>query len=199
MKKSIKQVLCLGTVALNLVLTLGGCGSSKEAGIPGAGSLSPSASQPFSQSPSEPDSETPLTQTGRVLALGDPRLVVFPADLAVATQQELDRWNHLIGSGTVAKLEVCNMNSAETPLSADQISGVLKTLMGADLKLYETLGNPTTGGTIHVIAYDAADAVLFHVRYDGEWFSAAMGEEKTAWIFNGAGTSLDRLAERIPE
>lgn len=192
MKQSMGGPLTAGLAALMLMLMLAGCGSDSP-----PPSTEPDPAPPAS---SQPEAPTPAVQSGRILAMGDPALERFTADCTAGTQQELDRWHGSIdASGKIAALDVCRMHEAEAPLPADQISGVIKLLMGADLALYEALGNPPTGGSTKIIAYDADGAPLFHAMYNGEWFWVLFGEEDLAYVFNGEGSSLDQLTEHIPE
>lgn len=191
-----------------MVLLLSGCGAQELQGD--SGSL-PENGSSLSQSSALSSSDTTASQSSdaaesgsdvsmqpnRILALGDPILLNFPSDITVGTQSELDRWNELIGAGKVARIDVCNMNDTESELSGDIASTIIKTLIGAELGFYDTLGNPMTGGSFHVIAYDASGAILFQSSYDGEWFSVAFDSENTAYVFNGKGSSLDRLSKLL--
>ena len=133
-------------------------------------------------------------QSGIICALGDPRFSGFPTDWVVGTQKELDRWEALIRSGKTATIAVCNMNAYEAELSAEDARAIVKTLADAELKLFDRVGNPATGGSFQVIAYDASGSVLFCSYYDGEWFGVTFEGDENGYIFNGKGSGLDALA-----
>ena len=144
---------------------------------------------------SEPTQNAPesAVRSGKVLALGAPELSGFPSEISVGTQKELDKWTDLIKSGNIASIAVNSMNDSESELSTETARSILKILIDADLKLYDRLGNPMTGGAIHILAYDSSGTMLFHSVYNGEWFSVAFKDENTAYAFNGEGGSLDEL------
>ncbi len=202
MKSEIKRTLAIVTgLAL---LALAACTKSAAPSSSAAPSAPPESPMPTlsisppSQSQSAAESK-PVTAApkAKVLALGDTKLD-FPSEIQVATQSELEKWNELIGAGTVADLEVCSMNDAESELSADSASAILTALMDADLRLYHTLGNPITGGSVHVIASDSSGSRLFHAVYFGEWFTVVFGNEDIGYVFDGTGTSLDDISAEIP-
>lgn len=134
-------------------------------------------------------------QSGKVLALGAPEISGFPSDITVGTKKELDKWTDLIKSGKITSIAVNSMNDSEAELSTETARYILKILIDADLKLYDRLGNPMTGGAIHILAYDSSGMMLFHSVYNGEWFSVAFKGENTAYVFNGEGSSLDSLSD----
>lgn len=184
-----------------LVLCLTSCGSKPNVSTPSSSSVPPSQSS--SIVPAPPSSElTPnmpesAVQSGKILALGAPEISGFPSDITVGTKKELDKWTDLIKSGKITSIAVNNMNDSEAELSTEAARSILKVLVDADLKLYDRLGNPMTGGAIHILAYDSSGVILFHSVYNGEWFSVAFEGEKTAHVFNGEGSLLDTLSGHI--
>lgn len=183
------------------MLSLTSCGSKPSDSTPGSSSVPASQSSSTEAAPPSseeaPNSPEIAVQSGKVLALGDPQLTGFPSDSAVATQNELDKWTDLIKSGNIASIAVNNMNDSEAELSTETARSIFKVLAEAELKLYDKLGNPMTGGSIQVIAYDSSGTTLFHSVYDGEWFRVAFADETTAYVFNGEGSSLNTLSEYI--
>ena len=181
------------------MLCLTSCGSKPNVSTLSSSSVPPSQSS--SIVPAPPSSElTPnmpesAVQSGKVLALGAPEISGFPSDITVGTKKELDKWTDLIKSGKITSIAVNSMNDSEAELSTETARYILKILIDADLKLYDRLGNPMTGGAIHILAYDSSGMMLFHSVYNGEWFSVAFKGENTAYVFNGEGSSLDSLSD----
>ena len=153
----------------------------------------PSEAQSSSPQPKESELEP---RASKILPLGDIRLS-FPSDTEIASQKELDKWISTIGSDMIARVDVCNMSDLESELSTDKVNSILEILMSADIKLYDILGNPPTGGVVHIIAYDSDEKILFNATYNGEWFSVSFNGESKAYIFNGEATSLDNLSDLI--
>ena len=86
------------------------------------------------------------------------------------------------------------MNAYEAELSAEDARAIVKTLADAELKLFDQVGNPPTGGSFQVIAYDASGSVLFCSYYDGEWFGVTFEGDENGYNFNGKDSGLDALA-----
>ncbi len=191
-------VMGLALLALAACTKSAAPSSSAAPSAPPESPMPPLSISPPSQSQSAAESKpVAAAPKAKVLALGDTKLD-FSSEIQVATQSELEKWNELIGAGTVAGLEVCNMNDAESELSADSSGAILAALMDADLRLYHTLGNPITGGSVHVIASDSSGSKLLHAVYFGEWFTVVFGNEDVGYVFDGAGTSLDDISAEIP-
>jgi|GEM_PF-6771229 len=166
--------------------------SSSVASSQSSSKASSSSVAPSSQEQSLPSSSSSSeTITSKIVPVGDGSLS-FPSDTHAGTQEELDDWYSLIGKGSAARINVCNMNDSEAELSEGQFNSIMKTLAGANLSVYEALGNPMTGGAVHVVAYNSADNKIWHVVYNGEWFMVDLGSG-SASIFNGEGAGLDDL------
>ena len=86
------------------------------------------------------------------------------------------------------------MNAYEAELSAEDARAIVKTLADAELKLFDRVGNPATGGSFQVIAYDSSGSVLFYSYYDGEWFGVTFEGDENGYNFNGKDSGLDALA-----
>lgn len=190
--KRLAAFLC----AVLLALSLAACGG-KESPAP----LPETSPAPESPAPSEaPEPEPvplPELQPGRILPLWDERLNFNGAtdSETLATQAELDRWNQLIPTAPVVRMDFSNMHQAEGELTVEQEQEILTALRGAALRLYppDHKDNPFTGGSCQVIAYDAAENILFHVNYMGNWFLVQFGSEETRYLFDGEGTTLDDI------
>lgn len=149
----------------------------------------------------EPVDEIPdfiPTVSGRLLPMGDEAFAGFPQG-SIATQAELERWRDAMEEWKIVSIEVCDMGEQERELSADAAAGVLNFLSQADLKLYETLENPPTGGSFSVNAYDDSSALVFRTVYNGEWLMVQFAGEDTAYIFDGSEAGLDGLYTCVAE
>ena len=132
---------------------------------------------------------------GKVLALGDPQRPVFPSTAPVlASEDERQRWETLLGSEEIAYLDAGGMDENEKELTAENAQAVLEILREAELGLYQEPFNPSTGGAEQVYAYDAGGALLFCASYDGAGLSVRFGEEDVYYLFDGEGSALDGLA-----
>ena len=58
------------------------------------------------------------------------------------------------------------MSDSESEFSVEQVISILEVLMSADLKLYDILGNPSTGGVVHIRAHDSGEKILFSATYN---------------------------------
>jgi hypothetical protein len=180
-----------------IVLALASCGLNPQAEISSSGK---SYSQ-SKESSSVPGSSAPAVSaaspsvSGKIVPLGDARLQ-FPADVYVGSQDELEQWESLIKSDRLHRILVCNMNDAESELSKEQVANIISILRQADLTLYNSLGNPPTGGAIHIVAYESDDVVLWHGVYNGEWFMVSFGNS-SVYVFNGEDEVLNSLSQEI--
>lgn len=180
--------------AILLTLSLTACGGKEnpQSGVPSSSVPEPPAS---GQEP-EPI-PLPELQPGKILPLGDERLNwAGPVGSGgLATQAELDRWNELISTAPVVRLDFNDMDLEEKDLPVEQEQEILSALRRAELRLYppDYKENPFTGGGCTVIAYDGEKTVLFHVIFIGNWFTVQFGSEKVSYIFDGEGTALDDL------
>jgi len=195
MKRSFAAIL-----ALALLLACAACGGKETPAPPPESSSAPES--PSSVEAPEPESEPepvplPELQPGRILPLGDERLNYNGAidDETLATQAELDRWNELISTAPVVRMDFNDMNQKEAELTVEQEQEILTALRGAALRLYppDYKENPSTGGGCTIVAYDAEDNILFHVNYMWDWFTVQFGLEETRYIFDGEGTTLDDI------
>ena len=121
-----------------------------------------------------------------------------PGDDQLATQAELDRWNDLIATAPVVRMDFNDMHQEEKDLSVEQEQEILDALRGAALELYppDHRENPVTGGGYTVVAYDGEENVLFKAIYIGNWFTVQFGTEKARYIFDGEGTTLNDIYAR---
>lgn len=144
-----------------------------------------------------PPPKKPQAPRGTVVPLGDARLAGFPSQIHPGTQEELDRWSTLIQDTAPASLYACNMNDTEGTLTAEQVDAILELLRTVQPALYDSLGNPMTGGAVQLAAYDGQGQLLWYVVYNGEWFQLAFGDSDSAAVFDGTGSGLDQLFELI--
>lgn len=179
---------------------------SESASAPAPSSSEPSSvesepeesSTPESPSPSEESVPDPVlepqsdSQTGRILAMGN-ELLNFSGESKVGTQDELDRWETAVNDPAITRIDFCNMHQEEQELPAEQEEKILTALRGAELRLYDSLPNPSTGGACHVIAYDGRENIVFQARFMWDWFCVRFGGEDVQYVFNGEGTSLNDL------
>jgi hypothetical protein len=129
-----------------------------------------------------------------IVPMGDPRLASFPsADLRIGLQEGLDAWKQIITDAV--RIDVCNMHETEEELTDEQFRAVIATLSDATITTYESfesLGNPMTGGSSKVVAYDASGAKIWEISYDGAWLIVNTGQGY-AEIFNGEDPALMNL------
>ncbi len=189
--------------AVLLLLSLSAC-KGKEP-LPPESSAPPASAPVETPPPEEPDPQPdpvplPDLQPGKILALGDQRLGFAggPGDDQLATQAELDRWNDLIATAPVVRMDFNDMHQEEKDLSVEQEQEILDALRGAALELYppDHRENPVTGGGYTVVAYDGEENVLFKAIYIGNWFTVQFGTEKARYIFDGEGTTLNDIYAR---
>lgn len=189
--------------AVLLLLSLSAC-KGKEP-LPPESSAPPASALVETPPPEEPDPQPdpvplPDLQPGKILALGDQRLGFAggPGDDQLATQAELDRWNDLIATAPVVRMDFNDMHQEEKDLSVEQEQEILDALRGAALELYppDHRENPVTGGGYTVVACDGEENVLFKAIYIGNWFTVQFGTEKPRYIFDGEGTTLDDIYAR---
>jgi uncharacterized protein YkwD len=86
------------------------------------------------------------------------------------------------------------MSDGTAPLPAATAEQLLQILQNAQLGLFEELGNPNTGGSTELAAYDQAGAKLFHCVFDGFWFRVQFAEEDTAYVFDGSTLDYQTLS-----
>lgn len=144
--------------------------------------------EPIDEEPEAPETIV----TGSLLPLGAPEFENFPEGV-LASEEELARWQALTEPGGIASVLVCDMGEEERELSESAAAQVAETLETARPGLYETLGNPMTGGSFFVNAYDGSGALLFRAAYNGEWLTVQFGGEGEGYIFDGSGAGLDKL------
>lgn len=121
--------------AVLLLLFLSAC-KGKEP-LPPESSAPPASAPVETPPPEEPDPQPdpvplPDLQPGKILALGDQRLGFAggPGDDQLATQAELDRWNDLIATAPVVRMDFNDMHQEEKDLSVEQEQEILDALRG---------------------------------------------------------------------
>lgn len=199
-----KKMLSL-LLAVVLCLCLSACGGGTEKPSSGsAPSSSSTSSQPGNkpEDPSSPESSSPdedpepdpepSLQPGRILAMGNERLS-FSGDTAKGTQAELERWQTAVRDPDIVRLDFNNMHQEEQELPAEQEQMILAALRNAELRLYDDLPNPSTGGACRVIAYDGEESTLFQVNFMGDWFQVQFDDQGVWYVFDGEGTTLNDL------
>jgi hypothetical protein len=207
-RKAMRRGLCILLAACLALCPLAGCSARQgetDAGAPAVSAASPdlleSSSLPEESSSGkteeqgEPLKEISL-QPGKILALGDlqrPEL----SEGKLAEQSELTRWEELVFSGEIARLDAGGMSEDEKELSPESAAAILNILKEARLSLYEAQENPPTGGSYAVYAYAADDSRLFSAVYNGAWLSVQFAEEDSSYIFNGEEGGFERLGEYI--
>lgn len=196
-----QRVKCLLAAALLLCPLLAACekAPAPEQETPVSSQTTPEAPpredveddiilEPIDEEPEAPETAV----TGSLLPLGAPEFEGFP-DGVLASGEELARWQELTEPGAIASVLVCDMGEEGRELTASSAAQVVKTLENAQLGLYETLGNPITGGSFFVGAYDASGALLFRAAYNGEWLTVQFDGEGEGYIFDGSAAGLDKL------
>lgn len=144
--------------------------------------------EPIDEEPEPPE----IAITGTLLPLGSPEFADFPQGV-LASQEELEHWQALAQPGSVAAIQVCDMGDQQRELTPDAAARIVSLLTEAQLNLYDTLGNPMTGGIFQVNAQDASGAILFRAAYDGEWLTVQFGGEEESYIFDASAAGLDQL------
>lgn len=135
----------------------------------------------------------PVMQPGVLYALTDGQASSFPSKRTEAGQDELERWEEIIHAGTISRFDGRTMGERGGVITAEQGEQILLTLQNARLGLLESMGNPSTGGQLELVAYDAAGAEQLHCLYDGSWFMVQFAEEPTAYVFNGSVAGWSEL------
>lgn len=200
-------------ILLSALLLLSGCGRAERTPAMEPKSGSSPASEtipPPSSSKTEPEEspapETPSSgeesasdpepqpgsRTGRILAMGN-ALLDFPGESKAGTQAELDLWEAAVNDPALARIDFSNRHDTERELSAEEEQKILTALRDADLRLYDSLPNPSTGGGCQVIAYDGRENIVFHANFMGDWFCVRFGDEDIKYVFDGEGTTLNDL------
>ena len=170
---------------LALAMLLCACGGPAEAPAeetPEAPSQSEAAAEPES----EPEPEPVALQEGIIYPLDGQITSSWAQKTTEATQTELDRWTEAVHSGQIARFDARTTNEVGAVLPVAAAETLLQNLQQAQLGLFETMGNPATGGGVNVAAFDQEGAVLFHCVFDGNWFTVRFAEEDTAYVFDGS-------------
>lgn len=178
-------------VILLALMLLAACGAKEQVPAMEPKDQSSSISKP-APAPDPTPSPLPDLLPGRVLALGD-ALLEFTGENKAATQTELKRWQTAVNDPAIVRLDFNNMDKNEKDLSVEEEQDILAALRSAQLRLYDALPNPSTGGGRAVIAYDDKENILFHAVYMGDWFCVKFGSENAIYVFDGEGTTLDAL------
>lgn len=91
----------------------------------------------------------------------------------LGTDADLDAWNQAISErDSIAGLLVSSMNidmNTERDLTQEEITTILDTLEGLSPTVMEELGNPATGGSTHVAAFDINGNRLWSVTLNSNW------------------------------
>lgn len=133
-------------------------------------------------------------QPGIVFPLGSTEVSSFPMQRTEGRRTELDRWNAFIHSDEISRFDARIMSDASGAISPQNAQRILQVLRGAQLTTFENMGNPHTGGSMELIAYDAGGSELFHCIYDQYWFSVQFANEDEAYVFDGTVVGWDELS-----
>ncbi len=140
------------------------------------------------------DGVVPAMQPGIVYPLGSTEVSSFPMQRTEGRQPELERWNAFIHSDEISRFDARIMSDAGGAISPQNAQRILQVLRGAQLTTFENMGNPHTGGSMELIAYDAGGSELFHCIYDQYWFSVQFANEDEAYVFDGTVIGWDELS-----
>jgi hypothetical protein len=152
-----------------------------------ASEQSPSASAP---------SLSDEAKISRVFPRTDARFVAFPTDTELGLQEDLDAWKQTLAD--VARIDVRDMSEVETELPSERFDEIMATLRSSPITIYDSVGNPPTGGSFHIIAYDAAETKLWHIVHNGAWLIIDRGRG-FGEIYNGEDPALANLDDLFYE
>ncbi len=187
----------LFALILALAVLLCACGTPAEAPaeeIPESSSQTEEVAEPEPEPQPEPEPEPVAMQEGTIHPLGGQITSSWAQQTVEATQTELDRWTEAVNSGLIARFDARTMNEAGAPLPVDVAETLLQNLQDAQLGLFEEMGNPATGGSVSVAAFDQDSKVLFHIVFDTYWFTVRFAEEDTAYVFDGSKVDWDGIS-----
>ncbi|MBP1558748.1 MAG: CAP domain-containing protein, partial [Oscillospiraceae bacterium] len=133
-------------------------------------------------------------QEGTIHPLGGQVTSSWAQQTVEATQTELDRWTEAVNSGLIARFDARTMSENGAALPVATAEAILQNLQAIQLGLFEDMGNPNTGGSEELAAFDQNGGVLFHCVYDGYWFTVRFAEEDTDYVFDGSAIGHEAIS-----
>lgn len=138
--------------------------------------------------------------SGRVTLMGDKRYN-FDANTVAGTSEDFQNIGYLVADmmNEVSSIYITSMDvSSERDLSQEEISSIISILQTSPKSIYETLGNPPTGGNYFVmVAYDASDNLYLRISFNGEWVVYQPRYDDRGFVFNGENSGLEAIREII--
>lgn len=213
-----KRLIILAFVMV-LAITLVACSSRSDARSGSENTTTPSLSETSmprtpdneannsdstSSSESEIESSAPVSNAennieGVVTIPGDERYV-FSSSEEIGTEQDFQDIGYLVADmeNEVSHFFITNRDiEAERELSKGEVSTIIGIIQNAPHGIYESLGNPPTGGIyFNMVAYDAHEMYL-HIVFNGEWVICQMKGSNKVLVFNGESSGLDAIRDII--
>ena len=109
----------------------------------------------------------------------------------LGSQEELDQWAAASLSQTASLL--VSTFDAERPLTQEEAQAVLDTIRNLDPQLLSETGNPPSGGSTNLIAYDAAQQELWRVTVNESWVILRLPGWDSPALFGIQGQDLEAL------
>ncbi len=177
--------------------------SSQSSEPPPVSSTSESQTQSSSAQASANVDESESSQTlsihGVVLQDGDDKFS-FLGDITAATKEDSLTKSYMIADmgNVVSEIQISLMDvNEQRDLTPDEITSIISVLQNSEIGVYDTLGNPPTGGNyFNLIAYDTSNKVYLHLAFNGEWVLFAMPDGKTL-VFNGENSGLEKISDLL--
>ncbi len=118
----------------------------------------------------------------------------FP-NAALGRESVLKRWDLAIGDiSAISEIRVQHVTAKERDLHFEESSAVIENLRAISPKVKPEMGNPATGGSYSVAAYDLKGNEFWRVTLDGYWFVISFGGENASYIFDMEGQDISAIA-----
>lgn len=115
-------------------------------------------------------------------------------DRVCGTEAEWTRFMNVLHSGEIARIDMDLWYTEFASRLPDTAAArILELLSNAQMKLFEEMDNPTTGGLDRIYAYDENGVLLLNVGYDGYWLSVCFPGDTKIYTFDGENCGLDEL------
>lgn len=123
----------------------------------------------------------------------------MPIESEIGTQAELDKWIELVTTSEVWRIAVASRYDLPDELTVEDGNAMLEILANSvgDIQLYDVLPNPSTGGSVRILAFDKDDNFIYRVIFYGNWLDVVFVNDgmNKGYIFNGEDSELADLNE----
>ena len=171
-----------------------------ESESPSETSMPQSSESSTQESSALPPDTADTVISGKVTLMSEERYLFYGEAEAGTIQDEYDMRELVADMGNVVSyIYVTSMAvSSERDLTQEEVSSIISILQNSPTNIYESLGNPPTGGNYFVlVAYDASDNVYLRISFNGEWAVYELQNNGRTLVFNGENSGLEAIRELI--